>query len=153
MWALTGGMLVVVEPGTPAGFARILAARALLVEAGAHLVAPCPHARPCPIMAPDWCHFARRVARSRIHRLAKGGDVPWEDEKFAYLVASRAPVRGGFARVLAPPRAASGRARLKLCRPDGSLAETLITRRSGAAYKTARRAAWGDAIVPCEPAR
>ena len=39
-------------------------------EAGANILAPCPHARPCPLAAPDWCHFSARVARSRLHREA-----------------------------------------------------------------------------------
>ncbi|MGE0524684.1 MAG: small ribosomal subunit Rsm22 family protein [Variibacter sp.] len=146
LWALTRGVLLIVEPGTPAGFARILAVRAQLIAASAHLLAPCPHAQACPIVAPDWCHFARRVARSRAHRLAKGAEVPWEDEKFAYVAAARIPALDEPARVVGPPRQAGGRAWLKLCRPDGTLAERMFTRRDGDAYKAARRARWGDAV-------
>src|SRR4051812_18141702 len=62
LWAMTGDTLVVVEPGTPAGWQRILAVRNRLIAAGAHLVAPCPHQAACPLVALDWCHFARRVA-------------------------------------------------------------------------------------------
>jgi ribosomal protein RSM22 (predicted rRNA methylase) len=36
LWNLTGDMLVVVEPGTPAGWRRILAVRDRLIAAGAH---------------------------------------------------------------------------------------------------------------------
>jgi ribosomal protein RSM22 (predicted rRNA methylase) len=147
LWALTRGVLLIVEPGTPAGFARILAVRQQLIDASAHLLAPCPHAQACPIVAPDWCHFARRVARSRVHRLAKGGEVPWEDEKFAYVAAMRAPTSDKAARVVGPPRQAGGRAWLKLCRPDGTLAEQLFSRRDGDVYKTARRARWGDRML------
>lgn len=144
LWKLAAGALVVVEPGTPAGWRRILDVRDQLIAAGAHILAPCPHARACPILAPDWCHMSARVARSRIHRLAKGGEVPWEDEKFIYLAAARTPGRTAAARVLAPPEGASGRIRLKLCQPDGSTAHRLITRREGGAYKQARRIDWGD---------
>lgn len=144
LWDQTLGALVIVEPGTTKGWHRILAAREQLIAAGAHILAPCPHHAACPLAEPDWCHFSARVARSRVHRLAKEGDVPWEDEKFVYLAASRIPPAGRASRVLAPPERGSGRARLKLCRPDGSAAQRLVTRREGEAYKHARRIDWGD---------
>lgn len=144
LWLLTDGVLVIVEPGTPAGWQRILAARSRLVASGANVIAPCPHALACPIIAPDWCHFSARVARSRVHRLAKEADVPWEDEKFIYLAASRAPAGLPRARILAPPESASGRVRLKLCRQDGVAESRLVTRREGDAFKSARRSDWGD---------
>ncbi|MBN9080378.1 MAG: methyltransferase type 11 [Rhizobiales bacterium 62-17] len=152
LWALTGDMLVIVEPGTPAGWQRILAVRTRLLTQGAHLIAPCPHREPCPLTEPDWCHFARRVARSRLHRLAKGGDVPWEDEKFIFIAASRHPARAAAAaRVLAPPQTASGRVRLKLCEADGNLRDQSLTRRDGNAFKVARRLDWGDALPALPP--
>lgn len=144
LWQLTAGMLVVVEPGTPAGWRRIIDVRTRLIEAGATIAAPCPHHAPCPLTPPDWCHFAQRVARSRVHRLAKDADVPWEDEKFIYLAATRAPVTDRASRVLAPPRAGSGKVQLKLCREDGTVAEQLFTKRDGQPFKIARRLDWGD---------
>lgn len=144
LWTATRGVLVIVEPGTTAGWRRILDARAQLIGAGAHIIAPCPHAHACPIAEPDWCHFSARVARSRVHRLAKGGEVPWEDEKFAYLIASRTPAVASPARVLSPPLGAKGRVELKLCQPDGQATHRLVTRREGDTFKQARRADWGD---------
>ena len=146
LWEAAGDMLVVVEPGTPAGWQRILEVRDRLVAAGAHLIAPCPHQTACPIAAPDWCHFARRVARSRLHRLAKNADVPWEDEKFIFIAASKTPGDRPAARVIAPPQSASGTVRLKLCRQDGTAATKLVSKRQGAPFKTARRLVWGDAV-------
>jgi ribosomal protein RSM22 (predicted rRNA methylase) len=146
LWMLSGDMLLVVEPGTPAGWQRILEVRDQLIALGAHIIAPCPHAERCPLNAPDWCHFSRRVARSRTHRLAKDADVPWEDEKFIYLAVSRTPNDISFARVLARPRAASGTVRLKLCAPNGRLEERLVTKRQGDDYKVARRVDWGDRL-------
>lgn len=144
LWPYTRGLLVIVEPGTPAGWRRILDARDQLISAGAHIIAPCPHAHACPITAPDWCHFSARVARSRVHRLAKGGEVPWEDEKFTWLAVSRTPASQSPARVLSPPLSATGRVELKLCNPDGSAANRLVTKREGDAFKRARRVDWGD---------
>ncbi|YBV96888.1 methyltransferase domain-containing protein [Phyllobacteriaceae bacterium JZ32] len=144
LWQAAKGMLVVVEPGTPAGWRRMMAVRKRLVDRGAHLAAPCPHAAPCPLKEPDWCHFSRRVARSRLHRLAKGAEVPWEDEKYIYLAAARFPGVAAEARVLAPPRTSSGRIELKLCLPEGQVEERLVTKRDGEGYRKTRRLDWGD---------
>lgn len=146
LWALTADTLVLVEPGTPAGWNRILAARDRLIAAGAHLLTPCPHAGPCPTSAPDWCHFSRRVARSTAHRRLKGAELPWEDEKFVYLAAARRPGAVPAARLVGRPRWGSGRVALKLCRADGTAGEELRTRRDGAAFKALRRLDWGDAL-------
>jgi ribosomal protein RSM22 (predicted rRNA methylase) len=146
LWQLTVDTLFVVEPGTPAGWQRMLAARQQLIAAGAHILAPCPHEGPCPLAPPDWCHFSRRVARSRLHRLVKEADVPWEDEKFVYLAASRQPARARLPRVIAPPKGGSGKVVLKLCQPDGSADERLFSKRDGDVFKAARRADWGDTL-------
>jgi ribosomal protein RSM22 (predicted rRNA methylase) len=146
LWRVTADTLIIIEPGTPAGWQRILAARRLLVEIGAYVIAPCPHAHDCPLVPPDWCHFAERVARSRLHRQAKGGVVPWEDEKFSYVALSRKPAPVPGARVLAPPRRGSGRVTLKLCRPEGSAGEQLFSRRDGELFKRARRSDWGSSL-------
>jgi ribosomal protein RSM22 (predicted rRNA methylase) len=145
-WRATGVLLLIVEPGTPAGWQRILAARAQLIEAGAHVVAPCAHEAPCPIVSPDWCHFSRRVARTKIHLRSKGAIVPFEDEKFIYLAASRAPASPASGRVLSPPRASSGKVSLKLCLASGAAETRLFTKREGDRFKAARRVDWGDAI-------
>ena len=146
LWRLTADTLVIVEPGTPAGWQRILAAQRQRIGEGAHVIASCPHANACPLQLPDWCHFARRVARSRLHRQAKGADVPWEDEKFSYVAVSRKPAPAMGARVIARPRKASGRVTLKLCRPDGSAGNQLFSRRDGELFKRASRSDWGSSL-------
>jgi ribosomal protein RSM22 (predicted rRNA methylase) len=146
LWSLTGDTLLIVEPGTPAGWKRILDARDILIQAGAHILAPCPHARPCPLAAPDWCHFSARVARSRLHREAKGGTVPWENEKFIYVAASRLQGLSAEARVIAPPRASKAAVTLKLCQDDGYAADRVFAKRAGDSFKIARRLDWGDIL-------
>jgi ribosomal protein RSM22 (predicted rRNA methylase) len=101
-------------------------------------------AAPSPNLTGATSPLASRVRASIA--LAKGGEVPWEDEKFAYLIASRTPVQVSPARVLSPPQSASGRVQLKLCKPDGTAATRLVTRREGETFKQARRADWGDAF-------
>ena len=104
LWAAARQMLVLVEPGTPAGFARLRAARDRLLAEGAVPVAPCPHDQGCPMSGDDWCHFAVRLPRSRAHMHAKAARLPFEDEKFAYLALARTGEPTGGARVLAPPQ-------------------------------------------------
>ena len=119
-----------------------------LIEAGASILAPCPHQAPCPLAAPDWCHFSQRLARSRDHRLAKGAEVPFEDEKFSYLVVARPAVQAltPTPRVLAPPHMAKPGIDLKLCTLDGRAEATFVPRRDKPAYAIARRLDWGDAL-------
>jgi ribosomal protein RSM22 (predicted rRNA methylase) len=145
LWELTAHTMVIIEPGTTEGWKRILAARDQLIAGGAHILAPCPHAETCPLLAPDWCHFSARTARSRLHREAKGGSVPWEDEKFIYLGVSRHPAISHAPRVLAPPHVSKAGVSLKLCQPDGSAAARTVAKRDGAAFKAAKKLDWGDA--------
>ena len=91
LWKACENTLLVIEPGTPQGFARIHEVRVALLAEGAHLIAPCTHVNSCPIQPPDWCHFSVRLARRREHMHAKKATVPFEDEKFSYLIASRQP--------------------------------------------------------------
>ncbi|WP_128924123.1 small ribosomal subunit Rsm22 family protein [Bradyrhizobium guangxiense] len=146
MWAKARHALVVIEPGTPAGYARILALRQQLIAAGAFVAAPCPHERPCPLIAPDWCHFSQRLPRSQAHRQIKGAEVPFEDERFIYAALTRIPPATRAARVLAPPDVGKAEITAKLCTEDGG-ALTKVPRRDKAAYASARRWRWGDAVI------
>lgn len=147
LWAACEGLLVLVEPGTPAGYGRILAAREALIGERATILAPCPHHDACPLVGEDWCHFRVRLPRSRDHRLAKRAEVPFEDEKFSYLIAARphVAVAPRSARVLAPPRVGKPGIELRLCAPGG-LETRFVARRDKAAHARARRLDWGDAF-------
>jgi len=146
MWAKTRDTLLIVEPGTPSGYARIIAARAQLIASGAHVAAPCPHDGVCPLTAPDWCHFTQRLPRLRAHKQIKGAELPFEDEKFSYVALTRAPVAQHPARVLMQPVVNKVEVSAKLCTRDG-LALTRIPSRAKADYARARRWRWGDAVV------
>ncbi len=143
-WQLASQALILVEPGTMEGFAHIRAARAQLVELGAHLHAPCPHQAQCPVTEPDWCHFAVRVERTRLHRIAKGGDLSYEDEKYSYLIALKTPANPAGARILRHPKIQPGLIELTLCSQDGGVANARITKKNKDQWRAARKADWGD---------
>jgi ribosomal protein RSM22 (predicted rRNA methylase) len=145
-WTKTTDTLLIVEPGTPAGWQRMLAARAQLIAQGAHVIAPCPHGHACPLHQPDWCHFTQRLQRSRAHKQLKSAELPYEDERFIYVALSRAPVARRPARVLAQPVATKIAITAKLCTPDGVVA-AVAPRRDKAAYARFRKLDWGDAVV------
>lgn len=140
------GLIIIVEPGTPQGYARILAARTALIAAGLEIIAPCPHASACPLPAGDWCHFSVRLQRSAGHRALKDADMPFEDERFSFVAAAR-PGLGhrAHARLIRPATIEKGFADLALCTGTG-LETRRIRRRDSSDYKRAKGLTWGDAV-------
>lgn len=147
LWEHAGQLLLLVEPGTPAGFAVIKEARELLLGMGAHIAAPCPHENACRLKEDDWCHFTCRIARSRLHRELKDGDAPYEDEKFTYLAITRQETKPVFtARILRHPYVEKGRVTLELCTREEN--KTLrVTKRDAGLFKKARKAKCGDGLI------
>ncbi len=137
-------LLVIVEPGTPYSFNEMKAIRSQLVSRGMKIAAPCPQSGECPIVGDDWCHFSVRVPRSRLHKQLKGGEVPYEDEKFCFIAAAHGDTFPCSRRILRKPFIESGRVTLTLCSEAGISTE-LITRKNDL-FKTARKADTGDKI-------
>jgi ribosomal protein RSM22 (predicted rRNA methylase) len=145
--AAAGKAVVLIEPGTPPGYRRMLAAREQLIEAGWHIAAPCPHQLACGMRGRDWCHFAARVNRSALHRRLKDASLGYEDEKYTFVAALRGDaVPSG--RVVRHPAFRKGLVTLQVCRPDTSVGPVLVSKREGPLYKAARDAEWGDPWPP-----
>jgi len=159
LWKSAKGALVLIEPGTPAGFARIRSARTALIAAGAHVAAPCTHDHACPMRGRsvreadsgsvsasdqnnDWCHFSQRLPRTRDHMLLKDAHVPFEDERYSYLVVTRERVASG-ARILAPPEESKPGLTFKLCDESG-LHSQFVAARDKDEYRRVRKRGWGD---------
>ena len=145
LWNAADKLLLLIEPGTPVGFSHLKKARLQLLALGGYMVAPCVHDRACPLPADDWCQFTCRVSRSRLQKLLKGGDAPFEDEKFSYLAIAKSPVELPEGRILRHPVKGSGHIGLKLCTAEG-IADVTVTKKQGDAYKSARKASAGDSF-------
>ena len=134
-----GGLLLVVEPATRTCATRLARLRDGIAGGHAHIVAPCPHAHPCPLLArggESWCHEVRRWRppdtaawiNRHLHR-------ELQVLKFSFLALRRAvPERGtgeaGRGRLVAPLHETGGRIVTALCGGDGTaMAAEVLTRR------------------------
>lgn len=145
LWKAAKQALIIVEPGTPAGFKRIRLLREKLLALGASMIAPCPHAQNCPMIDSDWCHFAARVQRSSLHRQVKEGSLGFEDEKFSYLIMGKQSYLLPQARILRYPLKQKGRLSLTLC-TSGGVKNKVITRKDKQ-YKHSRKLNWGGKLT------
>ncbi len=142
-WDVAQKGIVIVEPGTPKGYKRILECRDFLIQKGGFVLAPCPHSNRCPLQdTSSWCHFAVRLERTSLHRQLKGGTLGYEDEKYSYVIVTKESYPA-LSRIIDHPVLHSGHVSLSLCGPNG-LEKTTITRSNKPLYKKARKADWGD---------
>jgi ribosomal protein RSM22 (predicted rRNA methylase) len=146
LWLAPRVALVLIEPGTPRGFALIRKVRGELLAAGARMVAPCPVESACPLADPDWCHFAARVERSSLHRRVKDGELGYEDEKFSYVAVAREPVELPAARIIRHPQHRPGLIEIETCTDTGLRSERVF-KRDRERFRAARKAAWGEAGI------
>jgi ribosomal protein RSM22 (predicted rRNA methylase) len=144
LWRAARVALVVIEPGTTEGFARVRGIRRELLDSGARMVAPCPHESTCPMADRDWCHFAARVERSSLHRRLKDGELGYEDEKYSYVALAREAATPAEARVIRRPQHRPGLIELATCTPGGLRTER-VAKRDREAFRRARKLIWGDA--------
>lgn len=153
--ASSAPVVTVVEPGTTAGFGRLLRARDQLVASGRRILAPCPHEDACPLAGPsrDWCHLAVRLPRTATHRAVKGGELGYEDEKYCYVVAGPRSPTTRVGTILRHPQFRGGHVKLTVCTPEHIVEDVTVAKRSRATYRAARHCAWGDAWPPPAPPR
>lgn len=142
MWNMTNKLMLIVEPGTPEGFQLIREIRDYLISIGGHIIAPCPHMSVC---LNTWCHFSSRVSRSKLHKDLKGGDAPYEDEKYCYIAFSKSEVTPCKQRVLRHPQINPGFVELEVCTKEG-FKHIKYSKKDKELFKKARKAGVGDQI-------
>ena len=80
-----------------------------------------------------------------MHKLLKEGEVPYEDEKFAYITISRIKTKKAD-RILRHPKIENGRITLKLCTTEGDIEEKTITKKEKEKFKIAKKLSNGDIL-------
>ena len=142
MWNMTSKLLVIVEPGTPEGFQLIREIRDYLISIGGYVVSPCPHMGVC---LNTWCHFSTRISRSKLHKDIKGGDAPYEDEKYCYIAFSKSEITPCKNRILRHPQINPGFVELEVCSKDG-FKHIKYSKKDKELFKRARKNDAGDQI-------
>ena len=148
LWNATNKLLLIIEPGTPESFKKMKRIREYLIECGGNVIAPCVHNQKCELPENDWCQFTCRISRSKLHKILKGGDSPFEDEKFFYLAISKdekITTKKEFSRVLRHPKIETGKITLKVCGSNG-IEEKMITKKEKDLFKMARKIESGDIL-------
>jgi ribosomal protein RSM22 (predicted rRNA methylase) len=149
-WRLTGGLLLIVEPGTPDAFAIVRSARDALLAQGARTIAPCAHDRPCPLEG-DWCHFPQRLWRPDFQRRARGAPSQWEDAKFAYAALARFPPESPiWGRVIREPSFNKAYAEVTISVREG-VRRYRALKRHRESFKLVKDLPWGAALDELPP--
>jgi ribosomal protein RSM22 (predicted rRNA methylase) len=150
---LTNKYLIIIEPGTPAGFKNIRKIHEYAIENKIKILAPCIGNFKCTLPDDDWCHSIVRVERNKVHKYLKDGDAPYEDEKFSYIVLYKENKENKekieikkAVRVLRHPIIEKGKITLKICY-NGIIEEKVITKKNKELFKIAKKAKCGDAIL------
>lgn len=142
MWNMTNKLMLIVEPGTPEGFALIREIKDYLISIGAYVIAPCTHMGIC---LNTWCHFSTRVSRSKLHKDLKGGDAPYEDEKYCYIAFSKSEITPCKNRILRHPQINPGFVELEVCSKEG-FKKIKYSKKDKELFKKARKSDAGDMI-------
>jgi len=113
--------IVCIEPGTPDGYIRLMKLRDLAIEKKMQIFAPCPHNKPCPKSKENWCHFSKRVARTKELKYLKEGSLGYEDEKFCYLILSSNHANENEAVIVDRPHLLNFKIQFNVCDQSGQI--------------------------------
>ena len=166
-----GGVLVILDCGTPTGFRFLHRIREQFIIGGekdeCHIVAPCSHEKACPLALTgrDWCHFDQGVRRLPHYLYNKGSRKNNVDyEKFSYLVIrkgvesprkkymheSLAPTSWEksyfWPRLVMPAIKAGGHTLMDVCSPNGQFERLMVSKSKPHqfGFRSSRKVMWGD---------
>ncbi len=136
-------IILIIEPGTPEGFRNIKEVQKIAIENGLYIIAPCTFQGICPLPDEDWCHAIVRMERTKVHKLLKSADLPYEDEKFSYIAISKEKCDNSGIRILRHPMIEKGKITLKVCH-DGKIKEMIVTKKDKELFKRIKKKKCGD---------
>ncbi len=139
IFSLAKQYVFIVEPGTPNGYKNIITAKKWANQLGWYPLLPCASAC-CNLNNKDWCHFSIRVPRTKLHTNLKNAVLPYEDEKFCYVIFSKKETEFYNNNIIVKrPIKKSGHVILDVCSKDG-------VQRIIRTDKLSKKLRWGDQI-------
>lgn len=142
MLALTNRYLLLIDAGTPKVYNDMMIIKDFVSESNAKVTAPCM-TNTCPLKN-DYCQFYVRVERSSLLRQSKSAKLPYEDEKYFYLLIEKINTEAFYelkenqGRVLRRPIIKPNMVELVLCRNDG-IQNKIITQKNKSEFKKAKK--------------
>ena len=138
-------IVLMIEPGTPEGLKNIKEVQKIGIDNGLHIIAPCTFQGICPLPDDDWCHSIVRMERTKVHKVLKNADLPYEDEKFSYIAISKENYNNMGIRILRHPMIEKGKVTLKVCH-NGKIEEMVVTKKDKELFKMVKKKKCGDLI-------
>jgi len=138
--------LVIIEPGTPDGYQRLIELRDKALLEGFQVVAPCPHQKPCPMKGTKWCHFSLRVPRTKMMRAIKEASLGYEDEKYSYLILSKNCLALHTQVIVDRPHNLGFGIAFNVCDASGDLKQLQVLKKDKALFAEFKKKQWGDFI-------
>eukprot|EP00916_Digyalum_oweni_P006593 GHVL01011265.1.p2 GENE.GHVL01011265.1~~GHVL01011265.1.p2 ORF type:complete len:500 (-),score=134.67 GHVL01011265.1:1835-3133(-) len=166
----TGGVLILLEKGTPTGFRYMHVAREIFIgDLGSdkfHFIAPCPHESVCPfaLTGRDWCHFSQKWLKlpHPVYRLGSKAKTE-KEERFSYLSIRKGPGPRSlyydeneaptveeksyfWPRLVSPPILSGRHVLMDVCSRPNNFQRISATkcRPHSFGYQFARNSMWGD---------
>lgn len=134
---LSSNYLLLIDTGTPKTYEDYRRLIPVLENLGFCLLAPCKH-KNCELKN-DYCQFYARVERSHILKVSKQASLPYEDEKYFYLLFSKLDneVKTNK-RVIRRPKILQNKTELVFCSADGVKREQ-FSKSDKDSYKLAKK--------------
>lgn len=136
--------IVLIEPGTPNSYKKMMETKKYVLSKGLKIVLPCPHGQECGLKE-DYCNFSVRVNRTKTSMQIKNATLGYEDEKYFYLIFSKNQIgRAHKNIIIRRPQIRKSCIDLKLCCNDTMIQNKTVTKKDKDNYHKAKHLKHGD---------
>jgi ribosomal protein RSM22 (predicted rRNA methylase) len=142
----SSGFVVIVDSGSPKVYEQVMQARDVAIaNKSFSILAPCPHALPCPMRGKDFCHFPARFVRHPDSKSLKRASAQAEDEKFSYLILKKQEQKdSNFIPIIRRVQHRKGHRNFDICDKSAVLKRIIVSKKYGNIYHNSAKLDWAD---------